>query len=605
MKRRHFYLSSTIATLLYILSVWAPSANAATFTSSLPLEPNSLLQPFGETLVVTLPEGFLDLPELPENEYYGNVSYEYHWQVSDGPCGEGRTATIFSSTSGYSNEISSPGCYTLTFSGKATYTIFWQEDGVEKANGPHEVALTPSPGGRLAITFWLIATLRIDISGNGASGQVSDRTSNLLQGTKYTFTAYRTPANSPDWPSGYPVWSSSGIGISTNGEECVGTFYTGGDDKTLTATCGAISKTATFNSVTPQIQRVEFHWDSQGIDIYDKEDKWQAGIGGLSAINDPACYVQGEKGKARLKFYADKNLTFPVTVSLRGDVHWLDEYITGEDYGRDTMTFGTDWTSTCVIESEANAEAKIKDDYDVDISWRYKVRAPNGSDEWIDTGDTDNLRYYLVLAKPQAPQERPWNRVLEMAVDWTEGDESVEEALGHVTEEIYNSGFVYETNYGRINYSGTWVDIGTSNERFIPGFRLTACLAQWGDGHPVNCTDTANMVCIFGNALGCNSNLYFIASNYKLNYIKAIGCNWTNSPFVSGSQYFSYHHTGAISTNIYDACLQIDNDSDPSSPPHLGVLPVNMPFSTYKSKLVDASYIESVTGTPQSAWQLE
>ena len=103
-------------------------------------------------------------------------------------------------------------------------------------------------------------------------------------------------------------------------------------------------------------------------------------------------------------------------------MHWLDEYITGEDYGRDTMTFGTDWTSTCVIESEANAEAKIKDDYDVDISWRYKVRAPNGSDEWIDTGDTDNLRYYLVLAKPQAPQERPWNRVLEMAVDWTEGD---------------------------------------------------------------------------------------------------------------------------------------------------------------------------------------
>lgn len=67
----------------------------------------------------------------------------------------------------------------------------------------------------------------------------------------------------------------------------------------------------------------------------------------------------------------------------------------------------------------------------------------------------------------------------------------------------------------------------------------------------------------------------------------------------------TYHHTGAISTNIYDACLQIDNDLDPSSPPHFGILPVNMPFPTYKSKLVDASYIESVTGTPQSAWQLE
>ena len=248
-----------------------------------------------------------------------------------------------------------------------------------------------------------------------------------------------------------------------------------------------------------------------------------AGIGGLSAINDPACYVQGEKGKARLKFYADKNLTFPVTVSLRGDVHWLDEYITGEDYGRDTMTFGTDWTSTCVIESEANAEAKIKDDYDVDISWRYKVRAPNGSDEWIDTGDTDNLRYYLVLAKPQAPQERPWNRVLEMAVDWTEGDESVEEALGHVTEEIYNSGFVYEVQNGSSQFS--------LYDGYNHLFLLNICLNNWGS-HSVNCTDVANMVCVFGNALGMGSKLtkikreisttnnVIINLGYLLNYIK-------------------------------------------------------------------------------------
>ncbi len=419
MKKQLLALSLVASILMTILPL---AANAATFTASLPLVPDVIIKPLGETFSVTLPEGTLDLPDLPPNEHYGPQTFEYHWQVSPGgQGGDGRTATISSSPNGGQGAIASPGCYTITFTGKATYTICKIEDGIEHTDGPYEVMLTASEGGRLAITFWLIAVDRIEFSGKGVSGAVSDTTSNLLRGTKYNFKAYRTPANSPGWPTGHPTWSSSGIGLTENGDECIGTFYSNGDGKTLTASCGSTSKTATFNSVTPQIQRVEFSWSlgenaTQGIDISDKEDKWQAAIGGLTAVNDPACYIQGQKGKVRVKFHADRNLTFPVAVSIRGDVHWFDEYITGEDYGRDPMVFGTDWSNTGVIESEANAESKVKDDYDVDISWRYKVRAPNGSDEWIDTGDTDNLRYYLVWAQPQAPQKEPWNRVLEMAV---------------------------------------------------------------------------------------------------------------------------------------------------------------------------------------------
>ena len=42
---------------------------AATFTSTLPLEPERLLKPLGSCFDVTLPEGVLDIGELPDNEY--------------------------------------------------------------------------------------------------------------------------------------------------------------------------------------------------------------------------------------------------------------------------------------------------------------------------------------------------------------------------------------------------------------------------------------------------------------------------------------------------------------------------------------------------------
>lgn len=67
----------------------------------------------------------------------------------------------------------------------------------------------------------------------------------------------------------------------------------------------------------------------------------------------------------------------------------------------------------------------------------------------------------------------------------------------------------------------------------------------------------------------------------------------------------SYHHTAIISDNIFDPCLQVDYDSNPSLPPHSGVLPVNMPFITYKTKLVDVSDVNNVSGSYEDPWGLE
>ena len=54
-----------------------------------------------------------------------------------------------------------------------------------------------------------------------------------------------------------------------------------------------------------------------------------------------------------------------------------------------------------------------------------------------------------------------------------------------------------------------------------------------------------------------------------------------------------------VTHKIHDACLQVDNDSDPTVSPHTAKQPVNMtydagtpatPYDDYRGKLVDPGY---------------
>jgi hypothetical protein len=44
--------------------------------------------------------------------------------------------------------------------------------------------------------------------------------------------------------------------------------------------------------------------------------------------------------------------------------------------------------------------------------------------------------------------------------------------------------------------------------------------------------------------------------------------------------------------NIYDACLAVDSDLDPTDAPHQFLLPVNMLFLDYRQKLVTPDDIQ-------------
>jgi len=261
-----------------------------------------------------------------------------------------------------------------------------------------------------------------------------DQTEVYLKGSRATFRAKKDPPTAAEWPSGMPVWSCSGI--TTSGEDgiiegsVIAHFDSEGDDKTLTASCGTSSKTTTFDVIVPQIDYLRFTSGGGGsqYDIAGKSNKWQASRPGQTAANDPGCFKQGAKTAVKVSFYHSKPLTFATDVRVWGNVHWFDEYITGGDYVSTDMTFGTSWPTPgdTVVVSSGNAEAAIKDDYDVDVSWEYQWKAPEGVPvDWIDAGSTNNLRIYLIWDDPLRPAGEWKDNRFAFLADLAEGKASV------------------------------------------------------------------------------------------------------------------------------------------------------------------------------------
>jgi len=79
--------------------------------------------------------------------------------------------------------------------------------------------------------------------------------------------------------------------------------------------------------------------------------------------------------------------------------------------------------------------------------------------------------------------------------------------------------------------------------------------------------------------------------DFLCNQVIVIGSDTWAEPFDGGG--FTYHEvgwTGACedSDKVFDACLKIDGNGDPSSAPRTAVLPTNMTFSDGSE---DAPYV--------------
>lgn len=213
--------------------------------------------------------------------------------------------------------------------------------------------------------------------------------------------------------------------------------------------------------------------------------------------------------------------------------------------------------------------------YNILWQWQWRLKP---TDPWRSLVATRH-RVFVILGAPTLPWVKtagstslPWVDALEIACAWASGATDPVAAATKVTRGYYECGRVsYDTVSGATFYGFT-------------SFNLTQMIARLGGGvglgGKVNCTDSADTVSTFANLIGCDLWQSRMGWGFALNPMIAIGYATWAIPF-SGS--FSYHEvawTGACTEadRVFDGCLQVDGDADPTAAPHTPLLPVNMVF---------------------------
>jgi len=226
--------------------------------------------------------------------------------------------------------------------------------------------------------------------------------------------------------------------------------------------------------------------------------------------------------------------------------------------------------------------------------WQYSVDRSS----WTDFQDSQH-KVYVLLDVPTLPWNQtagssslPWTEVLDFACTWATGATTADKAAEGVTQSVNALGpgtFVYDCpGGGATHYAWPEFDCTSFLDRLRGGPGL---------GLYVNCSDCATFVSTFANAVGCDLWQSRMGYSFNLQEILAIGSTvWQTACGWGG---FSYHEVawkGACTANdaVFDACLHVDGDANPSAAPHTPLLPVNMPFGNvgagqYRSRLATPS----------------
>lgn len=238
-------------------------------------------------------------------------------------------------------------------------------------------------------------------------------------------------------------------------------------------------------------------------------------------------------------------------------------------------------------------------------TWRWQYRSSGGS--WQDF-DTSRHRIYVLLETPTDPWQQspysasnvqlPWTDVLDRACTWAIMATDRDAAAAQITDRVHdlgNSVITYDCPGGGATHYA------------LPDFDCTAFLERLaggpGRGQYVNCSDCATIVSTFSNAVGCDLWQSRMGWGFELNPLLAIGSStWQTACGWGG---FSYHEVawkGACTATeeVFDACLKVDGDADPTSPPHVPLLPTNMLFGTsgsgdYRDRLSPAGTCDPQT----------
>jgi hypothetical protein len=219
-------------------------------------------------------------------------------------------------------------------------------------------------------------------------------------------------------------------------------------------------------------------------------------------------------------------------------------------------------------------------------SWRWQYREKQNA-PWTDFATSEH-RIYVLLEVPKAPWQQspytsantqlPWTAVLDRACGWAFGATSRDQAAERVTRSVYGLGpsiVEYDCpGYGFSHYS---------SGSFSCSAFLDLLAGGPGLGRYINCSDCATIVSTFANAVGCDLWQSRMGYGFGLNPLLAIGSNIWQTACGWGS--FTYHEVAwkdgcTANDPVWDACLQVDGDADPTSAPHTPLLPTNRRFGT-------------------------
>jgi hypothetical protein len=312
--------------------------------------------------------------------------------------------------------------------------------------------------------------------------------------------------------------------------------------------------------------------------------------------NEPACYLAGTLPRIsvvlrRLPAFVPGTYTVGATGS-HGGVRYKDVTPAFNPSGlTNPIDFELMWPLPWTVER-------------ADVSLDWYARLIPGPAQTAAIGSAVH-RVYIILGRPTAPwgQQPAWVAALDRACGWAAGASNVDDAARLVTERYNGSGVVsYDTVQGATKYGNPTFNLTAMLERLNGGFGL---------GEKVNCTDSANTVSTLANLLGCDlwqSRMETPGDSFALNPVVAIGYNIWEVPFGFG---FSYHEVpwkGACTQNeqIFDGCLKVDGDADPTTAPHTPLLPTNMLFGdcvamNYRKRLCPPSPAGCPKCQPQPA----
>jgi hypothetical protein len=209
--------------------------------------------------------------------------------------------------------------------------------------------------------------------------------------------------------------------------------------------------------------------------------------------------------------------------------------------------------------------------------WDWQ-QAPFGSHQWTSFASSSH-EVFVTLDVPQSPWdqtvESPVVEVFRLACRWALGATTVEQAASFITSSFYDLGQP-SASRATFGYTGApqFCDDNFDCAHIVAAINGIRDLVT-----VVDCADCASLVSTFANSLGAQLHEARIGDVFETRPIQLIGqSGMARTDFTFHE--IAWSKTFQISDPVWDACLMIDQDSDPGSAPYSPGYVLGLPFGT-------------------------